>query len=338
VPDYTSGLDTVADAQHVAAALGAPQPGKLAACGAVVSTTLQKCGAAPSITGDSGWLNTPDDQPLSTSSLRGKVVLLDFWAYSCINCQRAIKHVEAWYQQYHSAGLDVIGVHTPEYAFEHVAKNVAAGAQRLGITYPVAIDSDYATWTRFANESWPAEYLIDATGEVRHVSIGEGDYGTTEQLIRQLLTAANATTALPGTTKVPDQTPQSYDQTPETYLGSDRADSFVAGALRNGTRTFAFPKRLPTNAFALSGGWTVAGEDLRSGAKAAIALNFTASDVYLDVGGTGTLSASVNGKTTRYPVSGAPDIYAVVDLKRPASGVIVIHLSPGLQAYSFTFG
>ena len=116
------------------------------------------------------------DAPLDLASLKGKVVLVDFWAYSCINCQRAIPHVKAWYSDLQGGRLEVIGVHTPEYAFEHVAANVAAGAKRLGITYPVALDNDYTTWNNFGNDSWPAEYLIDATGTVRYVAIGEGDY------------------------------------------------------------------------------------------------------------------------------------------------------------------
>ncbi len=149
---------------------------------------LEQCGAAPGFAGIQQWLNTPGGKPLSLAALKGKVVLVDFWAYSCINCQRELPHVEAWYKDYAADGLEVVGVHTPEYAFEHVPSNVDAGVQRLGLTFPVALDNSYDTWNAYDNQSWPAAYLIDATGQIRHISIGEGDYTGEEQLIRQLLT------------------------------------------------------------------------------------------------------------------------------------------------------
>ena len=153
------------------------------------------------------WLNTPGGKPVTLAALKGKVVLVDFWAYSCINCQRELPHAEAWYKDYAADGLEVVGVHTPEYAFEHVPSNVAAGAQRLGLTFPVALDNGYGTWNAYDNQSWPAAYLIDATGQIRHISIGEGDYAGEEQLIRQLLTAAHPGLALPKATDLPDTTP-----------------------------------------------------------------------------------------------------------------------------------
>ncbi len=305
------------------------------------SAGLQNCGAAPAISGIQQWLNTPGDAPVTPSSLKGKVVLVDFWAYSCINCQRAITHVDAWYSAYRADGLEVIGVHTPEYAFEHVPGNVAAGAKRLGIKYPVALDNDYKTWNSFGNQSWPAEYLIDSKGVVRHVGIGEGDYGGTEALIRQLLSAADPDVMLPAATDVPDTTPTSAEQTPESYLGSERAGNYAGSTpLKPGTATFAYPASVPGDAFALTGTWTVADESLTSKAKAGIVLSFDADDVYLDVGGTGTITATVDGKTTSYRVSGAPDIYTLVDRKATAGGQdrLTVTLSPGLSAYSFTFG
>jgi thiol-disulfide isomerase/thioredoxin len=269
------------------------------------------------------------------------VVLVDFWAYSCINCQRAIPHVEAWYQKYQADGLVVIGVHTPEYAFEHVASDVAAGAKRLHITYPVALDNNYTTWNHFSNDSWPAEYLIDSNGNVRHAGIGEGEYGQTETLIRQLLSAADPGVTLPAATDVADRTPQNPNQTPESYLGSERADNFdgsSSGTLSTGTKTFSYPSNLDPDSFALTGTWTAAAQSLTAGTGAGIKLNFDADAVYLDVGGTGTLTATVNGKTTTFQVSGAPNIYTVVDLKTAARGTVTIGVSPGLNAYSFTFG
>ncbi|MCW2755005.1 MAG: Redoxin domain protein [Marmoricola sp.] len=339
VPDYTAALDkAAATGTKVREALGDTQSESLAACSQSPSSVLQNCGPAPKITGISGWLNTPGDRPLTAADLAGKVVLVDFWAYSCINCQRAIPHVEAWARQYASAGLVVVGVHTPEYAFEHDRGNVEAGARRLGITYPVALDNGYATWNSFGNDSWPAEYLIDGTGTVRHVAIGEGDYTGTEKLIRQLLTARTGATSLPGSTDVPDTTPQ-YQESQETYLDSQRGQ-FYGGAtsLTNGTRTFSFPRTIGDNQFVLKGLWTVADEYLRAGTGARLAMSFLATKVYLDVGGTGTVTAHVDGKAQTFHVSGAPDIYTVVDLAQPAQGVVVLDVSPGLQVYSFTFG
>jgi cytochrome c biogenesis protein CcdA/thiol-disulfide isomerase/thioredoxin len=338
IPDYTSSLNNdLNKTGHASKVLNEGPATSLTSCADNPSSTLKNCGTAPALAGIQQWFNTAGDKPLNLTSLKGKVVLVDFWAYSCINCQRAIKHVEAWYSTYSKDGFVVIGVHTPEYAFEHVPSNVHAGIQRLGITYPVALDNNYKTWDNYSNNSWPADYLIDSTGHVRHVSIGEGDYSGTESLIRRLLTAAHPAAKLPVATQVPDQTPNATDQTPESYLGSERADNY-GGASGGGTKPFQFPANLGENEWALSGTWTVGGEDLTSGKNAAIELNFTAANVYLDVGGSGTITATVNGKTTSYRVSGAPDIYTVVHLTKQQSGTVKVTLSPGLNAYSFTFG
>jgi thiol-disulfide isomerase/thioredoxin len=292
----------------------------------------------PEIAGIGTWLNTGQGAALSANSLRGKVILVDFWAYSCINCQRAIPHVEAWYDAYKAAGLEVVGVHAPEYAFERVPGNVASGTRRLGITYPVALDNDYTTWNNFGNTSWPAEYLVDANGEIRHVAIGEGDYANTESLLRKLLATAHPNAPLPSRTQVADTTPMSAAQTLETYLGAERANAFSGGVLRTGDHTYAFPDSVPADEFALSGTWSVGAESLTARNDAAIALNFVADTVYLDVGGTGTVTATLDGNTTTYPVSGAPDIYPIVHGDHQLGGVLRVTLSPGLRAYSFTFG
>ena len=336
VPDYTASLNKALDGPAVSTQLG--RGGSLQQCAAEPATVLQSCGKAGDITGIDKWLNTANG---SAAQLAGSVTLVDFWAYSCINCQRAIPHIEAWYSAYRADGLQVIGVHTPEYAFEHVPGNVAAGAKRLGITYPVALDNEYKTWDAFDNDSWPAEYLVDATGQVRHVAIGEGDYATSEALIRQLLTAAKPTLVLPKGTDVPDTTPTNPDQTPESYLGSERANNAAnsaRGTLDDGAATFTVPTDQPKDSFALEGAWTVAAESVTSGRDASITLDFDASDVYLDVGGTGTLTATVNGASTTLAVSGAPDIYPVVHRGSPVRATVTITFSPGLSAYSFTFG
>ena len=298
---------------------------------------LEKCGPAPAFSGIQQWLNTPGGQPVSLASLKGKVVLVDFWAYSCINCQRELPHVEAWDKAYASDGLEVVGVHTPEYAFEHVPSNVAAGVRRLGLTFPVALDNSYGTWNAYDNQSWPASYLIDASGQIRHVSIGEGDYGGEEQLIRQLLSAAHPGIALPRATDVPDTTPEDTAQTPETYLGAERQQGYH-GSAPYATGQFTAPATLPADSFALAGAWTIGQESITAGQGAGITLAFHASKVYLDVGGTGTLTVSAGGTSKVIRVSGAPDIYTVATKQPAGDGTVTIRLSPGLQAYSFTFG
>jgi thiol-disulfide isomerase/thioredoxin len=338
IPDYTSSLNNdLNKTGHASKVLNEGPATSLTSCADNPAPKLQNCGKAPAIDGIQQWFDTQSGAPVSLGSLKGKVVLVDFWAYSCINCQRAIKHVEAWYSTYRKDGLVVIGVHTPEYAFEHVPSNVDAGIKRLGITYPVALDNSYKTWENYSNDSWPADYLIDSTGVVRHVSIGEGGYSGTESLIRQLLTAAHPAAKLPAATQVPDTTPTSTSQTPETYLGTERATSY-GGSSGNGAKPFRFPASLGDNEWALSGSWTLGSQDLTSGRNAAIELNFTAADVYLDIGGTGTITATVNGTTKSYRVSGAPDIYTVVSQQKQESGTLKVTLSPGLSAYSFTFG
>ena len=306
IPDYTANLNT---ALNDAGATAVPQDlgsgginTQLPLCAQDARDTLLDCGPAPDFAGIGQWFNTPDDQPLTIGALKGKVVLVDFWAYSCINCQRAIPHVQAWYTTYQNAGLEVIGVHTPEYAFEHDAGNVQSGAQRLGISYPIALDNNYATWTNYSNESWPADYLIDATGRVRHVTIGEGDYTGTESLIRQLLTAANPTAELPPATQVADTTPTDPQQTPETYLGAARAQNFAGDTpLAEGVQTFPAPAAAPDDEFSLSGTWSITKESISSLGGAGIDLNFIADDVYLDVGGTGTVTATVDGSDDQLP-------------------------------------
>ena len=298
---------------------------------------LEKCGPAPAFSGIQQWLNTPGGKPVSLASLKGKVVLVDFWAYSCINCQRELPHVEAWARAYASDGLEVVGVHTPEYAFEHVPSNVAAGVRRLGLTFPVALDNSYGTWNAYDNQSWPAAYLIDASGQIRHISIGEGDYSGEEQLIRQLLGAAHPGIALPRATDVPDTTPDDSAQTPEAYLGAERQQGYY-GSTPYATGQFTAPATLPANSFALAGAWTIGQESITAGKGAGITLAFHASKVYLDVGGTGTLTVSADGTSKVIRVSGAPDIYTVATEQPAGDGTVTIRLSPGLQAYSFTFG
>jgi thiol-disulfide isomerase/thioredoxin len=303
------------------------------------SAELQQCGPAPGLTGITEWLNTPDGKPLDPASVRGKVVLIDFWAYSCINCQRAIPHVVDWYNRYRDSGLVVIGVHTPEYAFERVAGNVASGAAGLHIDYPIALDNDYATWNAFNNMYWPAEYLIDANGTLRHTKFGEGDYDGTEKLIRQLLVDANPNVGLPAPANGIDTTPKT-NLTPETYLAPDKATTYGGdGSYQAGTAGFSFPGQLPNDKFALRGRWTLDDQGVTAGSDdAAIRLNYTGKNVYAVVGGTGTITVTRDGKTTTTPIGDAPTLHQIVGDDSAHRDQLDMQVSNGLQVFSFTFG
>jgi cytochrome c biogenesis protein CcdA/thiol-disulfide isomerase/thioredoxin len=299
--------------------------------------TLQDCGKAPELTGITDWLNT---QPLTLAGLRGKVVLIDFWTYSCINCQRTLPHVESWYSAYHQAGLEIIGVHTPEFAFEHDTSNIKAQARSLGVKYPIAVDNNYATWNGYGNQYWPAEYLIDAGGHVRHVNFGEGDYSGTEQLIRQLLTSASSTVDLPAETEVADTTP-AEQQTPETYLGSQYAPLHTSGGTPSGStpQSFQFPPSLEPDTFALGGSWKAAdAESITSGPGAKLELSYQAKYVYLVLGGSGTVTAQANGQTQTIAVSGVPKLYTLVDNGPYQRSTLTLDFTSGVDAYDFTFG
>lgn len=294
IPNYTEAAGNSLEKGASAATQGGSAGLSLQDCQTAAlygGSGLEQCGPAPAFSGIQQWLNTPDGKPVILASLKGKVVLVDFWAYSCINCQRELPHVEARAKDYASDGLEVVGVHTPEYAFEHVPSNVAAGVRRLGLTFPVALDNSYDTWNAYDNQSWLAAYLLDANGQVRHVSIGEGDYTGEEQLIRQLLLAAH-----PGIAT------------------------------------------LPLDSFGRSGSWAIGQQSITAGRGAGITLAFHASDVYLDMGGTGTLTVSSGGTSKVIRVSGAPDIYTVAAQQPARDSNVTIDLSPGLQACSFTFG
>ena len=299
---------------------------------------LESCGTAPDIKGITKWLNTPGNTPIDLASLRGKVVLIDFWAYSCINCQRAIPHVVGWYDAYRDRGLEVIGVHTPEYAFEKVESNVVSGAKDLGITYPIAMDNAYSTWTNYRNRYWPAEYLIDQQGTVRHIKFGEGDYAVTESLIRQLL-SPNGGGDLPAAVDAPDTKP-TVRVTPETYFGVGKVVNFGGGGTYDqGTRTFALPEQLAEDSFALRGTWAVDYQGITAvNDDNAIALNYHARNVYLVVGGTGTVTVTRDGATTTIPVSGPPNMRQIVADDQDGAGTVDVSLSKGLQAFSFTYG
>src|SRR5581483_7666413 len=213
---------------------------------------LPDYGPAPPLHADGAWIGT---KPLALHGLRGKVVLVDFWTYSCINCLRTLPHLKAWWAAYHDRGLVIVGVHTPEFAFEHVESNVRAAVRRLGIRYPVVQDNRYRTWDAYANQYWPAEYLIDRQGRVRHTHFGEGDYGETEALIRRLLGDDGRHAR-----RVADATPSGL-LTPESYLGYSRLTNDVGrDPVPDRPADYAFPATLPANTLAYDGRWRVGGE------------------------------------------------------------------------------
>jgi cytochrome c biogenesis protein CcdA/thiol-disulfide isomerase/thioredoxin len=343
IPDYTSSLQNKFGGNGVQQKINLggivnDQNKDLSNC-TDGSEQLQNCGPAPDLKGITAWLNTPGDKPIDLHALRGKVVLIDFWAYSCINCQRAIPHVEGWYKAYHDSGFEVIGVHTPEYAFEKVTGNVAKGAADVGITYPIALDNGYSTWTNYRNMYWPAEYLIDASGTVRHVKYGEGDYNGTEKLIRELITNARPGVRLPPPVDAPDTTPQ-LGLTPETYFAVGKVVNYAGGgSYDEGKANFTFPPSLPSDSFALQGLWALDYEGATAESNtSSIELNYHAKNVYIVVGGTGTLAVTRNGKTTTLPVSGPPTSHQIVADKDETRGSLVVRPSEGLQVFSFTYG
>jgi cytochrome c biogenesis protein CcdA/thiol-disulfide isomerase/thioredoxin len=342
IPDYTSSLQNkLGDGKQIQQKLGGivnDQNKELSNCTSV-APQLQNCGPAPDLKGITAWLNTPAALPIDLKALRGKVVLIDFWAYSCINCQRAIPHVEGWYKAYHDDGFEVIGVHTPEYAFEKVTGNVEKGAADIGITYPIALDNSYSTWTNYRNSYWPAEYLIDASGVVRHIKYGEGDYDGTEKLIRELIASARPGVTLPPPVDAPDTTPQG-GLTPETYFGVGKMVNYAgSGVYDKGQANFTFPPALPNDTFALQGPWTLDYQGATADSDtSSIKLNYNAINVYIVVGGTGNLTVTRDGKTTTVPVSGPPTSHQIVGRDGVARGLLDVRLSKGLQVFSFTYG
>jgi cytochrome c biogenesis protein CcdA/thiol-disulfide isomerase/thioredoxin len=296
------------------------------------STTggLRDYGPAPSLHADGDWINT---KPLTLTQLRGKVVLIDFWTYSCINCLRTLPHLEAWDAAYRSKGLVILGVHTPEFAFEHVASNVRSAVHRLGIRYPVMQDNRYQTWDNYANQYWPAEYLIDRNGHVRHTHFGESEYPQTEALIRRLL-AVKGNQAK----QLPDTTPTEA-MTPESYLGYTRIGSYTGSQIvPDKPAPYTFAANLFANAYSYDGTWNVGGEEITAIRDARLRLDFQAKDVYLVLGGRGTVEVLIDGRHTKTLRVDSERLYTVRASDRSAHALLELRFSPGVQAYSFTFG
>ena len=295
---------------------------------------------APEFAGIAQWLNTPS--PLSLRDLRGKVVLVDFWTYSCINCLRTLPHLTAWYERYKNDGLVIIGVHTPEFAFERETLNVQNAVKQFGITYPVAQDNDYQTWKEYQNHYWPAEYLIDARGHIRRTHFGEGGFDLMEEAIRALLNENGHLLEGP-LSSVKDQTPR-FERTPETYLGSWRIERFASPEdIETGDQVFSLPRDIPVNDFAYQGTWNVQSQFAQSGKGAALEFKFHADKVFLVAGPShkgDKLKVFIDGEPMNDIILDGQRLYNVLDLK----GVIGTHTlrlefpSEGTVVYAFTFG
>lgn len=343
IPDYTAGLQDQL----------APQAGSPLALGGLVTdenrdldrctqnaTMLQDCGPAPAFHDVTAWLGS---QPLTMSELRGKVVLVDFWAYSCINCQRSLPHIVQLNDAYKSAGLTVIGVHTPEYAFEREQHNVQDGVAAHGIDYPVAMDNSYGTWTAYRNRFWPAQYLIDANGNVRHIQQGEGGYQTTEALVRQLLDQAHPGTALPQPVEGKDTAPTAGSTTPETFLGVAKQTNYAGTEpYKAGLGTFAYPATQRADSFTLAGPWNLDTQRIVAPADgdgaSRVRLSFHARQVQAVLAGSGTLTVHGPGGDQTITVSGTPRSYVLLDGSAVQAGTLEVTASAGLELYSFTFG
>ncbi len=314
-----------------------------------------------SLTGATDWLNS---KPLTAKDLKGKVVLVDFWAYSCINCIRSIPYLRTWADKYKDSGLVVIGVHTPEFDFEGQLPNVQRAVKKFSITYPVALDTNRAIWDAFHNQYWPAHYFIDATGKVRYQHFGEGEYDQSERWIQELLKEANGKSMPTGMVTVEGQGAEAASDTkdvksPETYIGYARADHFGSpeGMVQNKDQLYTIPGDLRINEWGLAGKW----EDQEQQAilkspTGKISFRFYARDLHLVLGPT------ASGKPVRFRVTidgQAPGENHGVDIDAQGNGVVNEHrlyqlirlkgvvkdhvfviefFDPGVQAFSFTFG
>ncbi|MGX7001665.1 cytochrome c biogenesis protein DipZ [Caballeronia sp. KNU42] len=354
--------DAAAPAQTTAATDAAAPAMMRAAASPEAPLSLPVEGELPSLSGAVQWLNSP---PLTAQDLRGKVVLVDFWTYSCINCLRSLPYVKAWAQKYRDQGLVVIGVHAPEFAFERNVDNVKRATHDLGVDYPVAIDNNYAIWRAFGNQYWPAHYFIDAKGQVRFHHFGEGDYAHSEQVIQQLLAEAGHAnagamvsddTAAKGVQMAADNADM---QSPETYVGYERAENFAGkgGESHDRVHTYAAPGQLALNEWGLAGAWNVGSEQASLAASTGtIVYRFHARDLHL------VLGPGKDNKPVRFRVSidgAAPGNAHGSDVMADGTGTVteqrlyqlvrqsgdvkdhtfaIEFLDPGVEAYAFTFG
>jgi len=309
-------------------------------------------GPAPEFTETEDWFNTRRDDPLTLASLRGRVVLVDFWTYTCINCIRTLPYLKAWYAAYAKDGLTIVGVESPEFSFEKQASNVKEAIEQFGINYPVVQDNNLGTWNAYDNEYWPADYLIDSHGDLRYTTFGEGDYEQTETAIRALLAEAGypvgARSHPTGVVKPTDMA------TPETYLGTDRAEGWINGP-KSGLHDYGPPStsELPLNDFELSGTWDIGGQPAEAVSEAGIDMEFKAKRVYLVLTSPHERPLTVRVLLDGHPISAADSgadvhdgvvtvrrerLYWLVSLANDQQHRLSLRFENGVTAWDFTFG
>jgi cytochrome c biogenesis protein CcdA/thiol-disulfide isomerase/thioredoxin len=333
VPEYTRALQALEESAAAEGKLEALVGGP----GLAEEERLDDFGVAPELQAIEEWINSA---PLTMQELRGKVVVLDFWTYSCINCLRTLPHVTAWYDAYRDDGLVIVGVHTPEFAFEREPDNVRRAVRDHGIEYPVALDNAYGTWKAWSNRYWPAKYFVDRRGRIRYAHFGEGDYEESERVIRLLLAEDGPEELV--SAEIADSTP-SGEQTPETYLGYHRLDRFVGSRLLPDVEaSYAIPQYVALHGVAYGGRWTVEGERIVAGEDARLRLAFHAGDVFLVLGTAGewkTVEVELDGSSVGTVQVTQDDVYTLARIPgEKRDHVLDLRLSPGTEAYAFTFG
>jgi cytochrome c biogenesis protein CcdA/thiol-disulfide isomerase/thioredoxin len=332
VPGYTEAvqdrLERSTDAQQ--------ELSRLTGATAHETSSLDDFGPAPELTGLSDWINSG---PLTLAGLRGEVVVIDFWTYSCINCLRTLPYLKAWDAAYRKAGLVVLGIHSPEFSFERVPGNVRTAVGELGVRYPVALDNHFDTWHAFQNQYWPSKYFIDRRGHIRFVHFGEGEYGRSEDVIRTLLAENGKAPSTLANAPMADEA-EAAAITPETYLGWYRIDRYVGSIIQPGrwARYRFSPVPLGLNEFAYDGRWRVEGERIRSARGSRLRLHFLARAVHLVLDGRGDVEVLLDGKRMRTVHVTEPKLYTLLRLPDLTDGQLELRFSPGLAAHAFTFG
>lgn len=302
---------------------------------------------APEFIAGGEWLNS---EPITMKSLRGKVVLVDFWTYTCINCIRTLPYLREWHTKYAESGLVIVGVHTPEFEFEKITANVQKAAEDFSLKYPIVQDNDYATWRAYNNRYWPAKYLIDRNGKIRYTHFGEGDYDETEQMIQKLLREAGAAVNQP----IDNPDYDVYSRTPETYLGYERVELFASDERieKDGSATYSFQENPPLHRFALSGVWNIGREYAKAVSGAALTSHFEAKEVYLVMrpGATpGNVEVLLDGEKVSSELAGADvsdgqiyidtdRLYHLISLPQPGQHILELRFDGEIEAYAFTFG
>jgi cytochrome c biogenesis protein CcdA/thiol-disulfide isomerase/thioredoxin len=349
-------LENTDSAQAALARINGVSPHGIGAQAASEEHQPENYGEAPEFTGTERWFNTPGDRPLTMKGLRGRVVLIDFWTYTCVNCIRTLPYLNAWNKRYAKDGLTIVGVHTPEFPFEREASNVEAAIAREGIEYPVVQDNEQGTWNAYGNLYWPAEYFVDAKGDVRYAHFGEGEYEEKEDVIRQLLAEAGREVGQKrsGASGI---APSAGVTTPETYLGPFRAERFTNPELSPGLHDFDVPRyrapaKVPPNEYAYRGKWKISLESATAAGGAGLDLNFGARRVYLVLGSPGhprKVRVKLDGEPIPAAVAGADvhggvvtvdsqRLYDLVDLPRVEHHVLELEPEAGVSGYAFTFG